>query len=887
MRLFVNHKYLVALLLYLFLISVVTACSAQKPQPASDDMQNKAISENQTLNRELLHVPSPQWQDQIIYFLMTDRFNDGDPTNNDMGRGEYDPSKESHYNGGDIPGITQKIDYIQDLGATAVWLTPPVANQWWSSDSEYSGYHGYWARDFKKVDEHYGTLEDYKALSAALHQKGMYLIQDIVVNHTGIFFGYQGEYDPEDTAKNFVLFEQGFQSAPEMAPFHRVNRLNPEHAEAAIYNWTPGTSNYQSLEQQFTYQLGNLSDINTKNPAVIAAFKDAYRWWMTEVGVDAFRIDTVKYVEHSFWQQFLHDQDGIYAQAEDLGKNHFLTFGEVFEASKPFDTEGESKVVSFLGSEDKPELNSVIGFPLYFEIGSVLGEGKPTAQLAFRLQAFMEMYPDPHVIPNFIDNHDTKRFLAGASEAALKQALALLLTIPGIPVIYQGTEQGHQESRQAMFAGGFLSEQDQFNRDSELFQYIKALAAIRKAHPIFSRGDLTLLASNRSGPGVLVYKRQYQGQTAIIVINSADHAVLLHGVETGLQAGTQLLSLYQNFALTTPEIAAEGNLSMELPARAVAVYLSSDKPPQASEKKAPQVSIHLDSPIDGKVFEQDILVSGTFSEADATIKLILNGNLDTAKRIKTDRQGRWQAVLPVRNLGETQYELQLYAPDHNFVSDTQRFIARVSEPQVQVIVADAKGDDRGESGHYLRPQQKASEQQMDILQVDAQTAGSNLKLTLKMNQISDYWLPSNGFDNTSFTLFFDFPEQEGAYALPLLNATMPENRNWDLAHVAYGWGNYMYRSAHASANEMGQKVGIAPQVSVDKDKVEISFFYRGEQFGVNDWQDVFIYLTTWDISGEGAYRELTPKGGEWQFGGGEHHDAKIMDSVKLQLSALQ
>ena len=120
-----------------------------------------------------LHVPSPDWRDQVIYFLVTDRFADGDPSNNDQGAGEYAAGQRSRYNGGDLRGVAQRLDYIQGLGATAVWITPPVANQWLDPAGTYTGYHGYWAEHFKQVDRHLGTLDDYRALSDALHRRGM------------------------------------------------------------------------------------------------------------------------------------------------------------------------------------------------------------------------------------------------------------------------------------------------------------------------------------------------------------------------------------------------------------------------------------------------------------------------------------------------------------------------------------------------------------------------------------------------------------------------------------------------------------------------------------------------------------------------------------------
>ena len=130
-----------------------------------------------------LYVPSPDWRDQVIYFVMTDRFADGDTTNDDQGRGEFDQSDDRKFSGGDFAGLREKLDYIQGLGATAVWVTPPVANQWWDPLANFGGYHGYWARDFESVDDHLGTLDEYAGLAIDLHKRGMYLVQDLSLIH--------------------------------------------------------------------------------------------------------------------------------------------------------------------------------------------------------------------------------------------------------------------------------------------------------------------------------------------------------------------------------------------------------------------------------------------------------------------------------------------------------------------------------------------------------------------------------------------------------------------------------------------------------------------------------------------------------------------------------
>ena len=151
-----------------------------------------------------LHVPSPDWRDQIVYFALTDRFADGDPSNNDQGAGEYQAGAAGRFNGGDLKGLVQHLDYIRGLGATALWITPPVANQWKNPLTEDTGYHGYWAENFMQVDRHLGLLSDYRRLSDALHRRGMFLVQDIVLNHTGNFFSYKGGWDRSDPARFYA-----------------------------------------------------------------------------------------------------------------------------------------------------------------------------------------------------------------------------------------------------------------------------------------------------------------------------------------------------------------------------------------------------------------------------------------------------------------------------------------------------------------------------------------------------------------------------------------------------------------------------------------------------------------------------------------------------------
>ena len=524
-------------LLPILLLPVAVAAGETIPVKA----EPKSIASTKTAVSQL---PSPDWRDQVVYFVLTDRFADGDPSNNDQGAGEYNPAKSSHFSGGDLVGIQSKLDYIQNLGATALWLTPPVAQQWWSQKAQYGGYHGYWATDFTAVDPHYGNLASYQALANKLHQRKMYLIQDIVLNHTGNFFGYAGAYDATDTAKNFVLYEDqsSKQPAPSQWPFSQINRLDPKDATADIYHWTPPIVDPAIPGQEFRYQLASLADLNTSNPQVRQALKQSYRYWLEQVGVDAYRIDTAKYVEHEFWRDFLHAPDGIFAAAAQLGKQHFLAFGEVFAASKPFQNDGEQKLQAFLGTAAEPQLNSVIAFPLYFDINAVLAEGRPPAQLGYRLQQHNSLFDNPHLLPTFINNHDTKRFLASGSVDAFVQAYALLFTIPGIPVIYQGDEQLLTQTRQAMFQGGWGNHQDQFQTQSTMYLLIQSLAKLRKDYPVLSRGDWSLLQADENAAGILAYqmtpqnpasnKQSSPAEPIVVLMNTADCPRLLAALPT-------------------------------------------------------------------------------------------------------------------------------------------------------------------------------------------------------------------------------------------------------------------------------------------------------------------------------------------------------------------
>jgi carbohydrate-binding DOMON domain-containing protein len=196
---------------------------------------------------------------------------------------------------------------------------------------------------------------------------------------------------------------------------------------------------------------------------------------------------------------------------------------------------------------------------------------------------------------------------------------------------------------------------------------------------------------------------------------------------------------------------------------------------------------------------------------------------------------------------------------------------------------DPANDDHGLAGNYTPPQHAQSIGQLDILKVSARLGGDILELELTMRELTNDWLPPYGFDNVAFSIFIDAIAGQGKSILPMINTSMPADWQWDMAHVVYGWGNTTYSTEGASGSSKGRKFGIAPQVEVDSDNKLIRFRYRKTDFGITEWSGAKFFITTWDITGEGAYRDLSPVATKWSFGGGESDGPKVLDSVQFTI----
>jgi len=827
------------------------------------------------------HVPSPEWRDQILYSLMIDRFDDADRRRNDQGHHEYNPRSNAHFNGGDLRGVTRRIGYLKRLGVTAVWISPPTATQWWDPATRYTGYHGYWPVNFRAVDAHFGALQDYKTLARTLHANGMYLIQDAVVNQIGHYYNYAGGYHPEDNRINFHLNKGAVPPRPTQYPFNLIDRLNPIDAKANVYHWTPSITDYADPATRYTYQLQLMNDINTGNPLVRQALKDAYGYWIREVGVDGFRLDATKHVEPDFWRDFLHGPGGIAESAARTGRRDFLTFGEIFNFSDPLRTNGEAQIAAFLGTPRDPLLGAVINFPLYEEVQRVFAGGLPTAYLAFRLAAQARSFVDPRLAPIFVDNHDVQRFLAGGSPEAYRLAYTLLMTAPGIPVIYQGDEQGLDDPRQAMFAGGYRATRDSFDEQSPYYRFLQRLTALRRAEPALRRGNLRILRSSPVGAGVLAFERRWRDERVFVILNtSGTQSTLLNAMPTGLAPGARLETLYARNIGVSPIAGKGGGLTLELPPHATLVLKARGAPGAV----AAAARLRVDS---APVWASGERVCGRGAAAGGALRLVINGDLANAAPLSADAAGRWCADLPSVSLDPAPAVAEVYDPARGVASAPIAYRS-LGSVTYRARFDDPAGDDRGPAGTYRPLTDAPDHHAADIRAIAVRANDRQLELTLEVGEIKNVWSYINQFDHAAWTLFIAppaLPPGSGATALPLLNAAMPGGARWAVSHRLFGMGSTVYAAQGATAARFGERIDVRPAFVIDPATRRVTITYDRAALGLASWAGARFYLASWDADEFGNYRPLDAKAGPDRLGGGSATAPRVLDDIAFTLPA--
>ncbi|HEY0786127.1 MAG TPA: alpha-amylase family glycosyl hydrolase [Acidobacteriaceae bacterium] len=424
----------------------------------------------------------------VLYLIMTDRFADGDLSN------DGDPTEHTAqlalprgWHGGDLRGISQHLDYLEALGVTAVWITPVYENKGAQS------YHGYGATNLYAVDPHYGALEDLQALAAELHRRHMKLVLDTVPNHIGPAHPWVDDEPEPDWFHGTRAKHRRAQG--EFAPL-----VNPHQ---------PWRDQQDILEGWFA---DTLPDMNQENPDVAQYLTQNAIWWIEQTGADGLRIDTFPYVGRPFWHSFHAQLGALYPR--------ITTVGEIFNRNPVITSAFAGGVLrNDLHGDVDTGLTTPFDFPTYFAIRDVLLHDKPMRLLAEVLEQDA-LYPHPERLVPFLGNHDTKRFLSeeGATPDKLQLAFALLLTMRGMPQLYSGDEiamsGGDDPENRHDFPGGFggsrgaagnaFTPAGRTPAEQQMYGWVQRLLTLRRQYPELQEGDEQVLHADRD---TLLYAR--------------------------------------------------------------------------------------------------------------------------------------------------------------------------------------------------------------------------------------------------------------------------------------------------------------------------------------------------------------------------------------------
>lgn len=521
----------------------------------------------------------PDWRDEIIYQLLVDRFNDADSGNNTIGQVTVEPGDLARHQGGDWRGVTERLDYIQRLGATAIWISPLVKNV--DRTELMDGYHGYWASDFTEVNPRFGSLQDLQNLVDEAHARGIKVIADIVTNHAGRVFYYDlnenGSLDPGEMEPPFS--EEGPYDAPivwtEAAPrlwsSGDAISMGPEH-----FHRRGQTTIFDQRQKELGDFPTGLRDLDSENEAVLSALIETYARWVERTGVDGFRLDAVPHMPHEFWRRFC---AGLRERLELLGKRRFMLLGEVFDPDPQ----------TLAGYTDEGGLDSVFDFTLKAAlINEVILDGAPTELARIALEQSSALYPaQPHerglsIAPYaarvaFADNHDVRR-VGGelADPRVVTLAMVTVFTVDAIPAVYYGTEQGFtgrdgHASREPLWPSGFSEETPEFRLIARLSQLRKRSAALRRGRLQVRYSSEIAGLERGAGAGLLVWTRGEDSdpESLVIAINAHAHDESWAKVQTGHPNATLRDVLYDRpFEVETDE---RGEAFLTLPPRSAVI----------------------------------------------------------------------------------------------------------------------------------------------------------------------------------------------------------------------------------------------------------------------------------------------------------------------------
>ena len=466
----------------------------------------------------------------VLYMLMPDRFASG-RTDNDQIKGlrpyKNDRTQPSLRHGGDLEGIRQHLDYFKELGVTALWFTPVLEND--SPDhGTQSTYHGYATTNYYRVDPRFGSNEEYRQLCDEAHAKGIKIVMDMIFNHSG----YEHPWTLDMPSKDWLntpewLSPENQANAVEMKTMDGAAKVNDKYLQTS-YKLTPVVDPYASKidlhETVDGWFVPTMPDLNQRNPHVIKYLIQNSIWWIETVGIDGIRMDTYPYA----------DRDAMAQWMKIIGEEYpnFNTVGETWVTEPAYTAawQKDSKL-----SEKNSYLPTVMDFAFYDRINQAKNEETDAWWNGFnRIYnnfVYDYLYPNPSNVMAFLENHDTDRFLGeGKDTVALKQALALLLTVNRTPQLYYGTEVLMNGTKHITdgnvrkdFPGGFpgdtkncFTREGRTQAENAMFDWLSRLLHWRQGNDVIIKGKQTQFIPFN---GIYVIARQYQGKTVLTILN--------------------------------------------------------------------------------------------------------------------------------------------------------------------------------------------------------------------------------------------------------------------------------------------------------------------------------------------------------------------------------
>lgn len=467
--------------------------------------------------------------EDVLYMLMPDRFANGNPQNDvikTMRDKTCDRNAPSLRHGGDLEGIRQHLDYFKELGVTTLWFTPVLENDN-PSDGKSSSYHGYATTDYYKVDPRFGTNDEYKRLIDEAHQNGLKVVMDMIFNHCGYYHPWVADLPSKDWLNTPEWLED--QAKGNKDGIIKTNEKYLQTNGKLTTVLDPYASKFDLHQTVDGWFVPTMPDLNQRNPHVLKYLIQNSEWWIETVGIDGIRMDTYPYADA--------DAMALWMKTINNEYPNFNTVGEAWVTEPAYTAalQKDSKL-----SEKNSHLKTVMDFAFFDRINQAKNEETDDwfsgMNRVYNVFCYDYLYPNPKSVMAFVENHDTDRFLGeGKDTVALKQAMALLLTINRIPQVYYGTEVLMNGTKaitdgyvRCDYPGGWTGDkhnaftaEGRTKAENDMFYWMSRLLHWRQGNEVITKGSQTQFCTHK---GIYVIARQYNGKNVMTIINGKREA---------------------------------------------------------------------------------------------------------------------------------------------------------------------------------------------------------------------------------------------------------------------------------------------------------------------------------------------------------------------------